>query len=86
MSSPQHIYLNAFNLLPQIGPVRMRKILARFPSLEVAWKAPLSEFLAAGLDEKVAQGIVGKRAEIDPELEYARLEKEGVRIISHTGR
>jgi DNA processing protein len=82
MSSPQHKYYNAFNLIPQIGPKRLRRIRDFFPTLEDAWKAKLSHFLQAGIEEKVAEKIVEGRHGIDPDREFSRLEEEVIHILT----
>jgi DNA processing protein len=82
MSSPQDKYYNAFNLLPQIGPVRMRKLLHYFPTLEIAWHAGANDFLAAGLDNKLVSSILEKRKAINPDREFEKIFKEGIGIIT----
>lgn len=82
MSSPDYKYLNAFNLLPQIGPMRLRKLRAYFPDMHTAWKASFAEFIEAGLEENVARKIAEGRKDIDPGREWEKIEKEGMRIIT----
>ena len=59
MSTPQNElkYFNAFNLFPEIGAVRLKKLLNYFPNMETAWQAGAYELRQAGLDEKIAQKI-----------------------------
>lgn len=81
MSTPSGKYLNAFNLVPQIGPARLRKILRRFPDLEEGWNASSAGLMSAGLDERIARAVIDKRDSIDPDAEFERLEKEGIRLV-----
>ncbi|MBW6441124.1 DNA-processing protein DprA [Patescibacteria group bacterium] len=83
MSSVEHKFYNAFNLIPQMGPLRFAKICAHFPSLENAWQANLSEFQNAGIEFTIAEKIISKRKEISPEKEMAKLEKEEIKIITN---
>ena len=82
MSSPERQYYNAFNLMPQIGPMRFRLLLSRFPSLRDAWEAGFDELKDAGLDDKLAKLIIEHRKRTDPDLEYEKLERENIRIIT----
>jgi len=75
-------YFNAFNLFPEIGAVRFKKLLAYFPTLQGAWTAGAGEFKQAGLDENLIEKIVQGRKTINPDEEFEKLEKEGVSIIT----
>lgn len=82
MSIPDAKYYNSFNLLPQIGPVRLRKLRAYFPTLGAAWQASRNELIAAGLEEKLAEKVATGRRAINPDTEWEKLEKEGIRLIT----
>lgn len=82
MSSPDTKYYNSFNLMPQIGPIRLRKLRAYFSSLQNAWEANSSELRAAGLEEKIAEKIIENRKKIDPDVELQKLEKENIKIVT----
>ena len=84
MSTPDKKYFNAFNLLPQIGPIRFGRLRDYFPEMKMAWEAGLSELRAAGIEEKIAEKILAGRKDIDPEAEFEKLEKEGIRIITQS--
>jgi DNA processing protein len=75
-------YYNAFNLFPEIGAVRLRKLLTYFDSLENAWRASEDDFLNAGLDEKIAQKICTERKNINPDKEFEKLAKEKINLIT----
>jgi len=75
-------YYNAFNFIPQIGPVRFRKLISHFKSMEDAWNANASEFYGAGIEEDVIEKILESRKNIFPDEEFEKLEKEGIEIIT----
>jgi len=81
---PEAIYFHAFNLFNErIGPVRFKKMLAYFNSLEQAWKnGDKQNFLAAGLEEDLAQEIILRRPQIDLNKELEKLNKENIEIIT----
>ncbi len=79
----EHLYFNAFNHIPQIGPVRFRKLLNAFPTLQEAWQAPTAELLRAGLEDTIVQKILEARSQIDPEAEFAKLEKFKVKLLTY---
>lgn len=76
-------YFNAFNLLPEIGSVRFRKLLNFFPSLQAAWGASFKELAQAGLEEPVVQKILDARDQIDPEAEFEKLQKLKIGVVTH---
>ena len=82
MSIPEKKYYNAFNLMPQIGPVRFHKLRAHFPSMKNAWEATYAELKECGLEEKIIERVVEARKNIDPDAEFERLEKENIKIIT----
>ena len=75
-------HLNAFNLIPHLGPVRLRHIFKYFASAERAWRASAGEFRASKMEQKVIQEIVERRKTIDPEAEFAKLQQEDISIIT----
>jgi DNA processing protein len=82
MSSFDKKYYNAFNLLPQIGPMRFRKLRAHFSSMQNAWQAGFSELMQAGLEEKIIERIISERKNINPDAEWEKLEKENIKIVT----
>lgn len=75
-------YFNAFNLIPEIGPIKFKKLLAYFGSLKEAWQAKRISLKKAGLEEKLVEEILIKRKEIDPDREIEKLFKEGISIMT----
>lgn len=78
----EKIYSNSFNLLPEIGSVRFRKILNHFGSFKEAWHAPALELKAAGLEEAVVAKILEARGKLRPEEEFAKLEKKQITVLN----
>ncbi len=75
----------AFNRIPRLGPARFSKMERHFGSMEKAWRAPSSEFKAAGLDRATVTAIQTKRPSIDPDDEMEQMEKLNVRAINWNG-
>lgn len=78
----EKIYFNAFNLFPEIGAIRFKKLLNYFPDLKTAWQSSAQELRQAGLDEKTTQTIIEGIKKINPDEEFSKLEKEGIGIIT----
>ena len=72
----------AFNRIPGVGTKRYQAMLARFGSLAEAWKATRSELKEAGLDQRTVRVIAEERANIEPDAEWERLQKIGVRTLT----
>lgn len=81
MSIPNRAYYNAFNLIPQMGPIRFSRLENYFPSLEEAWGAGILELKQSGIEEKIAEKILEQRKNIDIEQEWEKIEKENIRVI-----
>lgn len=79
----EHIYFNAFNQINQVGSVRFRRLLNFFPDLETAWRAPIQQLQQAGLEESIVQKIIEARTQVDPETEFAKLQKQNIRLITY---
>jgi len=77
-----HPYFNAFNAIPQIGSVRMRKLLNFFPDLKTAWDAPPAELNACGLEEQVVSKILETRQSFDLAAEFERLANLHVSLLT----
>src|SRR5512147_1167178 len=75
-------YWIGFNLIKGIGAVRMQGLVAYFGELESAWRASPAELAAAGLGLKVIERIVQARQNIDLEKVWARIESQGIKILT----
>ena len=76
------VYLNALNIINGVGPQKMRKLMEFFPSAEAAWSADLFALGQSGVGEALAGKIFSQRTGIDPMLEWAKLEKENIRMLT----
>ncbi|MEO8457214.1 MAG: DNA-processing protein DprA [Chloroflexota bacterium] len=72
----------AFNRIPGVGAKRCEALLARFGSLAEAWRAGRVDLKTAGLDERTVRVIADERPNIDPDAEWERLERNGVRALT----
>ncbi len=57
-------------------------ILDHFHDSEIAWKADLSQLIASGIGEKLAQKFTNERNSINPNKEWALIEKENIRVLT----
>lgn len=75
-------YLNALNLIKCLGPRRLTKLLNYFNLPQNAWQASVSELSQAGLEENIIQEISASRANINPDQEWQKLQKENISLVS----
>lgn len=74
-------YINALNIINGVGPQKMQKLLAFFPTPETAWKADFQNLLASGIGEKLAEKMVSERNAINSDEEWEKLEKENIQLL-----
>ena len=75
--------LIALNLLPDIGPVRVRNLLERFGNAATVLSAPVGELREVDkVGPKAAAAIVDWRNRVDLEAELKRIESFGAGIIT----
>lgn len=65
-TSPDHAYINAFNLIPGIGAQKLFFLSNYFDSFEKAWHAPAEELAKAGFSAKLLSATLLHRTHIDP--------------------
>ena len=75
-------YWVAFIRIPSIGTARVRLLERAFGTLEEAWQAPTEALRAAGMDRRALEQVVSRRPRIDPDMEMAQLDAQGIRAIS----
>jgi len=73
--------LVALSTFIKFGSRSLLKLKQAFNNLEGVWQANLKTLINCGLDEKVAQEFMEARAQIDPEKEWAKLEKENIKVV-----
>lgn len=75
----------ALNLLPRIGPVRVRALLGAFGAPTAVLAARSAELRGIpGIGAEVADSILRWRERVDPSAELARAERAGVRVVTMT--
>lgn len=82
MSKKEKIYWLFFSLIPEIGPVRFKKLYSYFITLKDAYEAPGLELLKAGLEPKIIEAIQEKKKANDLDKEWQKLEKERISITT----
>lgn len=83
MDKPDNLkYWVAFSKNPKIGSTRLTKLYNFFHSMQEAWRASFSDLLQAGIEENIANELLVQRISIDPELEWKKLEKENIGVIT----
>ncbi len=75
-------YWVGFNIVPGIGPARLRALLDHFGDLETAWRADTRQLRAAGLDRRSLENLLATRRKLDLAREMARIEKAGARVLT----
>lgn len=58
-------YWIGFNLVPQIGPAKLQRLLDYFGDLPTAWAAGTHELAQAGLDKRAIENLVIARRDLD---------------------
>lgn len=74
-------YWVAFNLVPQIGPAKVQRLLERFGDLQTAWHASHFELATAGLDKRAFDNLLETRKKINLDAEMDKLARAGVRVL-----
>ncbi len=74
-------YWVAFHQVSGMGPATFGKLEARFGDLESAWRAPVSDLIAAGVGRKVAAETDRFRDAHEPDEVMGKLERLGIRAF-----
>jgi len=75
----------ALNLIDQLGPVRVRALVARLGSARAVFDASIEDLRSAeGVGEGLARRIAEQRGRCDPGEEIARAARCGARVIAFT--
>jgi DNA processing protein len=79
-------YWVALHQVSGLGPAAFGKLEARFGDLESAWRAPVSDLIAAGVGPKVAAETDRFRDENEPDEIMGKLDQLGIRAfhLRHT--
>jgi DNA processing protein len=75
--------LIALNMVDQVGPVRLRRLLEAFGDARAVLRAPAGELLRVpGIGEETAHALTHWEREIDLHGELARIEQSGCTILT----
>ncbi len=80
MTDPR--YWIAFNLVPQIGPVKVRRLLDHFGDLATAWTASAHDLAQAGLDHRALENLLQARRDLDLDAEMDKMARAGVHALT----
>lgn len=75
-------YWVGFNIVPSIGPAKVRALLDHFGDLETAWTARPDAIAKAGLDRRAIANLVRLRAELDLDAEMLKIEQNQVSVLT----
>jgi len=75
-------YWIAFNQVSGIGPSRLSALLAICETIEAAWKAPIHQLKAAGLDRRSLENLLSARRRVDLAVEWERVQRSGVTVLT----
>lgn len=78
----ERAYWLGFHLIPNIGAVRIARLVEAFGSLECAWSASIADFEEAGMNRRAARAVDEYRARIDLEREWERVRSAGAEILT----
>jgi DNA processing protein len=82
MSIDELKYWLSLAKISEIGPIRWQKILNYFPNLSEFWIASFNEIIRSGIEPKLAEIIIIRRKEIEPETELEKVRKLGIEVIT----
>jgi DNA processing protein len=75
-------YWLGFQLIPNIGATRLARLREFFGDLEAAWVASRDQLIAAGLNQRAADAMESRRARIDLDREWERVERAGATVLT----
>lgn len=75
-------YWVGFTKTPGIGKARLTALKEHFGVLADAWKAPKSELVKAGLDDKTAENVINFRRDFSLDNELKLLDKYKIRVLT----
>lgn len=78
---PDHVYINAFNMIPGIGAQKLFFLSNYFSSFEKAWHAPTEELALAGFSAKLLSATLLHRARIDPITLWEKMTQANIQLL-----
>lgn len=82
MSLPDHAYSASLSRLSKIGPVRLQKLRAAFPTDKAIFEADEEHLLLADLEPHIVPHMLSERLTLDPEKEWGELQKHRIHILT----
>jgi DNA processing protein len=71
-----------FNIVPSIGPAKVRALLDHFGDLELAWHAERGALEQAGMDRRAIDNLVKLRTQLDLDAEMEKLTRHHVTTLT----
>lgn len=75
------IFANAFNLIPELGPISLQKLYNHFGDWHSAWIGKAPDYIDAGLPAKTISQIIAKKNTINPEQMFAELTRRQIEVV-----
>ncbi|MFH0818782.1 MAG: DNA-processing protein DprA [Patescibacteria group bacterium] len=72
----EKIYAHALNLIPGLGPMRMRKLLAKFNNFSTIWQADRNLLFNSGLKKNICDLLCEYRMQINPKQEFDKINSD----------
>lgn len=80
------IYLHYFNLFRMFGPKRLLRIGQYFENFEAAFKAKTADYIAAGIEPKLAEAFTRFKNTLDIDKAAQELEQENIQICTYNDK
>lgn len=71
-----------FNIVPSIGPAKVRALLDHFGDLEHAWHAESGALKQSGMDRRAIESLVKLRTRVDLDAEMEKLSRHNVTALT----
>jgi DNA processing protein len=75
-------YWVGFNIVPSIGPAKVRALQDYFGDLVTAWHADRASLKQVGLDRRAIENLIRTRAQLDLDAEVAEIEQHGLTFLT----
>ena len=75
-------YWVGFNIVPGIGPAKVRALIDRFSDLGAAWYADRAALQQAGLDRRAIDNLLKMRSDLDLDAELVALQDHGLTVLT----
>lgn len=76
------LYIHGFNLLPQFGPIRLKRISVSFGSWQEAYEASQARLIKASIEPEIAKIFINHRQKLNLLQEQESLNSEGITLLT----